>query len=134
MASNTHETDAETETDSEVVRVEAAVEQVLNGLQVGLPGATTTCAYCGRQLHDGDCITVYAYRKAGHHHWNCPRVYCRSCRNSDDGVPTPTLGTTEILATAFLGIMQVAAAQTTRLALTDVEVQSYSHPSDGSEG
>ncbi|MFC7079145.1 helix-turn-helix domain-containing protein [Halorussus caseinilyticus] len=38
MASNLSNADAESETD--VVRVEAAVEQVLNGVRVGLDGAT----------------------------------------------------------------------------------------------
>ncbi|MFC7079281.1 hypothetical protein [Halorussus caseinilyticus] len=134
MASRTG-TDADGDVDGadgEVVRVEATVEQVLNGVRVGLDGASGVCAYCGRELHDGDCVTVYAYRKAGHDTWNCPRVYCRDCR-SGDGVSTPTLGTTEVTATAFLGVMQVAA-QTTRLALTNVELESYSRPSDGSEG
>jgi len=81
----------------------------------------------------GSCTTatVYAYRTAGHDEWNLSRVYCRECNGGE--VETPTLGTSEIVATAFLGVMQVAAAQTTRLVLTGVEVEKYSGPSDRSD-
>ncbi|WP_135855200.1 hypothetical protein [Halorussus salinus] len=119
------------QSESETVRVETNVEQVLTGLQVGLAGAKGTCCCCGRELHDGHGVTVYAYRTAGHDQWNLPRVYCRECNSGE--VETPTLGTNEVVATAFLGVMQVAAAQTTRLALTGVEVEEYSGPDKGSE-
>ncbi|MFC4451189.1 hypothetical protein [Halorussus aquaticus] len=116
----------------ETVRVETDVEQVLTGLQVGLEGARGTCCWCGQELHDGHCVTVYAYRTAGHDEWNLPRIYCHDCNGGK--IETPTLGTVEVVVTAFLGVMQVAASQTTRLVLTGVEVEEYSGPDDGSEG
>jgi len=81
----------------------------------------------------GSCMTatVYAYRTAGHDQWNLPRVYCRDCNGGT--LETPTLGTAEVVATAFLGVMQVAASQMSRLVLTGVEVEEYSGPDDGSE-
>ncbi|NEU58782.1 hypothetical protein [Halorussus sp. MSC15.2] len=117
--------------DSETVYLETDVEQVLTGLQVGLGGAKGTCCWCGRELHDGHCVTVYAYRTAGHDEWSLPRVYCRDCNGGK--IETPTLGTTGVVATAFLGILQVAASQTTRLVLTGVEIEEYSGPDDGSK-
>ncbi|WP_128478995.1 hypothetical protein [Halorussus pelagicus] len=117
--------------DAEAVRVETDVEQVLSGLQVGLAGATGTCCWCGRDLHDGHCVTVYAYRTAGHDEWNLPRVYCRDCNGGT--LETPTLGTAEVVATAFLGVLQVAASQSTRLVLTGVELEEYSAPDDGTD-
>ncbi|WP_135827273.1 hypothetical protein [Halorussus ruber] len=118
--------------ESETVRVETDVEQVLTGLQVGLNGAKGTCCCCGRELYDGHCVTVYAYRTAGHDEWNLPRVYCRDCNAGM--LETPTLGTAEVVATAFLGVMQVAASQSTRLVLTGVELEEYSGPDEGSDG
>ncbi len=117
--------------ESETVRVETDVEQVLTGLQVGLDGARGTCCWCGRELYDGHYVTVYAYRTAGHDQWNLPRVYCRECNGGN--IETPTLGTAEVVATAFLGVLQVAASQTTRLVLTGVEVEEYSGLDEGSE-
>lgn len=111
--------------------VETTAEQVLTGLQVGLTGAQGTCSQCGRDLHDGHCVTVYAYRTAGHDEWNPARVFCREC--GTDEVETPTLGTTEVVATAFLGVLQLAASQSTRLALTSIEVEAYSPPEDGTK-
>ncbi|WP_135855269.1 hypothetical protein [Halorussus salinus] len=119
------------QSESETVCVETDVEQVLTGLQVGLEGARGTCCCCGRDLHDGHCVTVYAYRTAGHDQWNLPRVYCRECNGGT--LETPTLGTVEVVATAFLGVMQVASSQTTQLVLTGVEVEEYSLPEEGSE-
>ncbi len=119
------------QSESETVRVETDAEQMLTGLQVGLDGAKGTCCWCGRELYDGHCVTVYAYRTAGHDQWNLPRVYCRECNGGK--IETPTLGTNEVVATAFLGVMQVASSQTTRLVLTGVEVEEYSGPDDGSE-
>jgi len=119
------------EPDAKTVRVETDVEQVLTGLQVGLAGAKGTCCWCGRELHDGHCVTVYAYRTAGHDEWNLPRVYCRECNTGE--IETPTLGTVEVVATAFLGVLQVAASQTTRLVLTGVELEEYSGPNDRSD-
>lgn len=116
---------------SETVTAEASVEQALTGLQIGLSGPVGVCCQCGRDLHDGHCVTVYAYRTAGHDKWNLPRVYCRGCGN--DEIKTPTLGTTEVVATAFLGVLQVAAAQATRLVLTNVELVASSPPSEGTE-
>lgn len=109
--------------------VETNAEQVLTGLQVGLTGARGICSQCGRNLHDGHCVTVYAYRVAGHDEWNTARISCRDCGR--DEIETPTLGTTEIVATAFLGVLQVAASQTTRLVLTSIDVQAYSPPEEG---
>lgn len=121
----------ESKSESESMVVETSVEQILNGLQVGAGSPPTTCCWCGRDLHDGHCITVYAYRTAGHDNWNLPRISCRDC--GSDEIETPTLGTTEIVATAFLGVLQVAAAQTTRHALTNVELVASSPPNEGTE-
>ncbi len=49
-----------------------------------------------------------------------PRVYCSVC--NEGAIKTLTLGTIKVVLTAFLGVLQVAASQTTRLVLTDVEV------------
>ncbi|WP_135855305.1 hypothetical protein [Halorussus salinus] len=119
------------EPDGETVRVETDIEQVLTGLQVGVDGARGTCCCCGRDLYDGHYVTVYAYRTAGHDQWNLPRAYCRECNGGN--IEIPTLGTNEVVATTFLGVMQAAASQTTRLVLTGVEIEEYSGPDDGSE-
>ena len=76
-------------------------------------------------------MTVYAYRTAGHDAWNLPRVYCWDCNDGES--ETPTLGTTEVVATVFLGVMQVAASQTSRLVLVGVEVEQYSSPEERSD-
>jgi cytochrome c len=110
---------------------ETNVEQVLTGLQVGALGSEGSCSSCGGVLRDGRCVTVYTYQCAGNNEWESPRVYCRKCH--PDHVRTPTLGTAEIVASAFLGVTQLAAAQTTRLSLTEVELRDYSSPSEGAE-
>jgi len=94
-------------------------------------GAKGTCCWCGRELHDGYGVTVDAYRTAGHDQWNLPRVYCRDCNGGE--IETPTLGAAEVVATPFLGVLQITAAQTTRLVLTGVEVEEYSSPEEGSD-
>ena len=58
-------------------------------------------------------------------------IYCRNCGRRK--LETPTLGTAGVVVTAFLGVMQVATSQTTRLVLTGVEVEEYSGPDDGSD-
>ncbi|WP_135855239.1 hypothetical protein [Halorussus salinus] len=119
------------ESDAETLCVETDIEQVLTGLQVGLDGAKGTCCCCGRDLHDGHRVTVYAYRTAGHDTWTLPRVYCHDCNGGQ--IETPTLGVTEIVATALLGVLQVASSQTAQLVLTGVEVEEYSRPDEGSD-
>lgn len=110
---------------------DVSVEQVRNSLQVGLPGPRGNCSACGRDLHDGHCVTVYAYKSADASEWEIPRVYCRGCHGNE--IRTPTLGTREVVATAFLGLIQLAASQTARLSLTEVELQTHSPPTEGTE-
>jgi hypothetical protein len=76
------------------------------------------------------CVTVYTYKVAESTEWESPRVYCRGCHS--DEIETPTLGTAEVVASAFLGVTQLAAAQTTRLSLSEVELREYSPPKEGS--
>lgn len=108
--------------------VEAYVEQVLTGLQIGVPGPHAHCCACGRTLHDGCTVTVYAYQQAGATDWNIPRVYCPECY--DGKLKTATLGQTGVVATALLGIGQYAASQTTRFVLSEVELQKVSQPDE----
>lgn len=123
--------DSRGETDGETVTVETTPEQILNGLQVGLPDPRAICAACGRDLHDGTCVTVYAYRRAESSEWEIPRIYCRDRDCHPDRVRSPTLGVTEAVASAFLAVAQYAACQTARTTLSSVELRDHSPPTEG---
>ena len=86
---------------------------------------------CGRELYDDTCVTLYAYKSADASEWKIPRIYCCKCHS--EVIETPTLGTTEAVASAFLAVTQYAAGQTTRLTLSEIELRDYSPPADGTE-
>ena len=113
---------------SELV-IETAVEQVLLGLQVGHQQLHDFCCGCGRELHGGTRVTAYAYKPADAPQWDVARVYCQPCDHTK--IETPTLGTTEVLVSGCLALTQLAARQTTRLVLSDIELQAQSPLTDG---
>ncbi|MFC4553617.1 MULTISPECIES: hypothetical protein [Halorussus] len=111
---------------------ETSVEQVLTGLQVGRLGPSAACCTtCGRDLHDGHPVTVYATKPADSDRWALPRVYCRREDCDREEIRSPTLGVTEVLATAFLASTQLGAAQTVRVSLSSVEIRAWSGPTEG---
>lgn len=116
----------------DTLEVSATLEQVLTGLPMGQPGSTGKgqCHACGVPLRDGACVTVYVYQTAGNAEWKLPAVYCDGCHSSK--IETPTLGATEAVISAFIGVAQYAARQTTRFILSNVTLEDVSPPSDGS--
>lgn len=110
------------------VATTTAVSQVLAALRLAAAGRCY-CTGCDRELHDGHPVTVYASQPAEADRWGVPRVYCMDCGR--DEIRTPTLGTTEVLATAWLGVASLAACQVHRLCLTCPEVVAYSPPEEG---
>ncbi len=108
---------------------ETAVEQALLGLQVGQQQSCDWCCECGRELHSGTQVTAYAYKPADEPRWEVLRVYCQACTHTE--IETPTLGTAEVLVSACLALTQLAARQTTRLVLSDVELHTHSALTDG---
>lgn len=105
-----------------------SIASALTAVQLAPPGRCR-CQTCGRQLHDGHPVQVYAYQPADQPEWSVPRVYCRDC--SPGKIETPTLGCREALVDAWLGTLALCAGQTARLVLTDVTVAEQSPASEG---
>jgi hypothetical protein len=112
---------------SELV-IETAVEQVLFGLQVGHQQLHDFCCGCGRELHGGTPVTAYAYKPSDAPQWDVVRVYCQPCDHTE--IETPTLATPDVLVSGCLALTQLAARQTTRHILSDIELQAQSAPTN----
>lgn len=108
------------------------VDHVLTGLQVGLPGATSSCCACGSALQEGETVVVYAYQRAEGDRWNLSRVYCSPECYGGSEVRHATLGVSEALANATLAVTQSAASQTSHLALAGIELVDHCPPDTGS--
>ena len=63
-------------------------------------------------LHDDAFITAYAYKPTDADTRERPRIGCH-----DDEIDTSTLGTTEMLATAFFGVAQLTISPMYRFVL-----------------
>jgi len=111
--------------------VEATPEQVLEGLLVGFSDQLAMCTVCYADLQEGMTVTAYAHRCASAAEWSIPRVYCADC--APDRLSSPTLGFTEVLATAELGMRSFHSEQSHWLCLNDVEIAVHSPPTEGSE-
>ena len=82
--------------------VVATPEQVLDGMLVGLSDLTAICTGCQVELREGQTVTVYAYRCTGGEEWSIGRCYCSDC--APHRIQSPTLGVTEVIAAAALGV------------------------------
>ena len=105
-------------------------QQILTGLSVGLPTLEAYCACCDASRGEGETLVVYVYRGAEAYEWDIARVYCWDC--APVGITTPTLGTTEALVSARLGVVSSVAEQTHCLCLTAPELVAHSPPTEGS--
>jgi hypothetical protein len=105
----------------------ATAAQVLTGLQVADAAHRARCTACGAALYEGSPVRVYAYQLADEDTVTPSRLYCRGCKDDI----TPTLGATEVLADATLGLQAHPHSQTHALALTDVRPVVESPPEEG---
>lgn len=111
----------------------ASLKQLLHGLHVGVPNSEgTSCDQCGRGLRDGDAVTVYASKPVEATTWKIRQINCQDCQQKME-ISTPTLGVSEALAAANLGITQNAATQTTWLVLANVKPISFAPPDQCTE-
>lgn len=111
--------------------VEATPSQVLTGLLVGFSDRSVVCTVCHAARHEGEVVTVCACRRAGESAWTVTRCYCPEC--ALDIVPCPTLGVTEVLGTATLGMRSFPGEGSQWLCLNAVEVVAVSSPTAGVE-
>lgn len=121
---------ADSETDADQSTITSTPQQVLAGMQVGLPDLVVVCTYCGEEVAEGQACTVYAYRPADDHEWYPARCYCQAC--APDEIPTPTMGTSEVLVQAWLGVVSRPHDRSHRLCLLKVDLLASSPPSEGS--
>jgi len=108
--------------------IEAAVEQTLEGLQVGEQHSYDHCAACGRELQAGVQVTAAAYKPLDSPYWQITHVYCTPCDHRE--IETPKDERREVLVSGCLALTHLAAHQTTRLVLTEVAIQTHSPPAD----
>ena len=104
-------------------------KDILTGYRVGPFDDRAICTGCRRELRAGHSATVYAYRLADSPLWDVPRLYCERCAPA--AIETPTLGATEVLATAVLAAAIDPVEGGDRLCLDRVELVAYSDPSEG---
>jgi len=121
--------DEDSISESEATQCLAAPEQLLAGMEVGLPALDVRCSRCGTQLGEGDSVSVYAYRPAETPRWYLGRCCCLDC--APDQLRTPTLGTAECRVTARLAIVSNVGSQTHRLCLADPTLTSFAEPKNG---
>jgi hypothetical protein len=102
--------------------------QVLDGVELGQGKARVYCTGCDRQLGEGDRLVVYAARTVDAPEWLVTRCYCPDC--APRRIETPTLGTSEVLASAHLGVRSHVSAQLHHLCLTEIELVERSSPAE----
>jgi hypothetical protein len=76
---------------AEATQLVATPAQLFTGFAVGLPSLAVVCAHCHTRLHEGDEVSVYAYRPVEDARWYLGRSCCPVC--APETVATPTLGT-----------------------------------------
>lgn len=119
----------EPSSESEFSAVLTTPRQVLDGLELGQGDARVYCVGCNRQLGEGDRLSVYASRTVDAPEWIVTRCYCRRC--APQRIEAPTLGTSEVLASARLGVRSNAIAQAHHLCLADIGLVATSSPAEG---
>jgi hypothetical protein len=92
---------------------------------------TVQCCECGAQLHEGDQVSVYAYRTVETPRWDL--AWCRCTECAPDDIGTPTLGATEVRVNAGPTVVSDVRAQQHRLCLADPTVKAISSPQDGTQ-
>lgn len=110
-------------------RVSTHPRQVFSGLEIGLANQQAYCLRCDCRLIEGDTIMIYAYRPAEASEWCLVRCYCQDCAPGQ--IETPTVDTSEVLASATLGTLSRVTEQVHHLCLTHVEVIDQSAPEEG---
>lgn len=130
MADHSHsEEDTSCETDSELPSIVSTPQQVLTGVQIGLPDLHASCTCCGESITEGQACTVYAYRPANGQEWYPAKCYCQGC--APDKIPTPTIGTSEVVIQSWLGVVSRPHDRSHRLCLLEVELVEFSPPTEG---
>ncbi len=109
--------------------IQSTPAQVLAGVQVGLPDLTAVCTCCGESITEGQATSVYAYQPADEQEWYLARCYCQAC--APDEIPTPTVGTSEVVVQAWLGVVSRPHDRSHRLCLLEVELVAFSPPAEG---
>ena len=110
-------------------RVFATPQQILSGLPVGISGGRPHCTGCRTAIGIGAGCRVYAYRAAEAREWDLARCYCSRC--APRRITTPTLGTTEVLVGARVGVVLAGGDPVGRCCLTGVELSRFSPPAEG---
>lgn len=118
------------DTEGATPRVVTAPRQVLNGCEVGLATREVCCTGCKTSLTEGASGVVYAYRTVDAPEWLVARCYCDACAPTT--VQTPTLGTSELLASVTFGVRSQALGQVHHLCLGEVDCIALTPPSEGS--
>ena len=114
---------------SSELAVVASLKQVLIGLRVGLSSLQVQCSGCETHLSAGGRLSVCAYRPVETPRWQLVRPCCAAC--APDNIVMPTLGTTEIRASARLAVVSDMIARQYRLCLVEPIVTAVSPPADG---
>lgn len=109
--------------------VAATPQQVLEGLTVGSAQEAVVCTGCQQSRYEGQAVVVYACRREEAMMWEIQRWYCPACAPA--GIETTTLGLSEVLTSARLGLRSFAAAQSHQLCLNEVGVEARSPPTEG---
>ena len=112
-------------------RIVSTPQQVFTGLRVGLANQTVECSQCGALRQSGQSIVCYAYRSADAPEWLLTRCYCTDCTPTE--IETPTLGTSELLLEAELGVVSDVADQLHECCLQDVRVVDWQDCSVGAK-
>jgi hypothetical protein len=111
--------------------IPARPRTILTGTLIGTSGCQGVFTGCLQDLQEGQTVRVYAYRITDSHDLDVARCYCPEC--GPDRIVGPTLGATEVLATARLGIRSRPATRTHRLCLDEVSTIGVSPPTEGAQ-
>lgn len=111
--------------------IPARPRTILTGTLIGTSGCQGVCTGCLQELQEGQTGRVYAYRIADSHDLDIARWYCPEC--GPDQIVGPTLGATEVLARARLGIRSRPATRTHHLCLDEVATIAVSPPTEGTQ-